>query len=286
MIRKVLLGLFLLYSILWLFIGYILKQEISGLTTREYDNLALACDDIEISGFPSNWQFIITNPVVEVKSTDSTQIISSQSLKLTLNLGVNVIKLEPSSEVLVEVKTNDIPVLYKVAFSGSPRVKFKLQYPLFWGYTKPRMTAMSIAIPGVSVSADQEMVSINDTVLELKSTKSDQGEIVAINTRGEYEGLEEFLGFNFMQFELGGEVEYSRDEVSNKTLMRRITIDNLDIVVDDDVALGVTGSLLFAQDNLLPSGSFNVLLQNYPGPSWRSQAIPLQCHHNASSHSQ
>ncbi|MES2214792.1 MAG: hypothetical protein V4485_02075 [Pseudomonadota bacterium] len=263
MIRKILLALFLLYSAIWLSIAYLLKQEISNFITKKSDQVIVSYKDLQFSGFPNKWQFTFQNPVIEVNSRDSIQIFSSPFFGVAFNLGLNVIKLIPSLETLVEVKTNDIPILYKINLNSIPKIKSKLHYPLFWK-DSAEIDTISVAIPSIILSADQEIMDLSDLELSIKSTISGKDESLNIRASGEYEGLKEVFGVDFLQFELAGDLGYYVDEINNKIFMQNIKIDTLDIALEDEVALDVSGKITLKKEWVGTEGRFDVALQNYP----------------------
>ncbi len=266
MIRKVLLALSLLYLAFWLSTAYILKHKISNFITQDSDAVAGRFSDITFSGFPSKWKFTVQNPIVEVKSSDGVQIFSSQSFDISFNLGMNIIKLTPNLETLVEVKTDDIPVLYKVYLRSPPKIKLKLSYPLFWPAALD-CDVISVAASNIALTSEAEILSINNIALDVNFTKSSKGNVAVISAKTEYEGIEEILGFDFVQLAFDGEMEYSFDTEGDKVdniFVHRFKVDGLDVVMDDEVAMGITGSVLFEKEKLMPDGKFDVVLQNYP----------------------
>ncbi|MFV9848031.1 MAG: hypothetical protein AB8U06_06270, partial [Rickettsia aeschlimannii] len=67
MIRKILLFVFLAFTIIWFATAYTIKNNVVSLIKNsESDNLKISYNAVKFSGYPFNWEITVTDPKVKL----------------------------------------------------------------------------------------------------------------------------------------------------------------------------------------------------------------------------
>ena len=99
MIRKILLFVFLAFTIIWFATAYTIKNNVVSLIKNsESDNLKISYNAVKFSGYPFNWKITVTDPKVKLIDHVNSKEFTSENIFGTIPLSITQVKFSCRSE--------------------------------------------------------------------------------------------------------------------------------------------------------------------------------------------
>lgn len=261
MIRRVVVGLFLIYLSLWLGVACLIEHEITKLANQGFE-----FQKITVSGFPRAWQFDLTAPKLTVQSPEEIQIFSSKSIALTASLSLKTMKFKLDNQILLEVQSGEQSKSFQIELDPLTMLVLKFSKPIV--FTKNdllnNIVALKLGSDNIYVSSgEEELAFLEATSVYLRRTKLNEGNSLDVILEINYAGKNEIFGFDSMRLICDGTTEYNIETDSQKILLSKIDLETLELEINENTYLGLFGSVALSKNDI-PMGRFDLELQNYP----------------------
>ncbi|WP_375327213.1 hypothetical protein [Candidatus Tisiphia endosymbiont of Nemotelus uliginosus] len=268
MIRKILISIFLLYSLVWFATAHIIKGNIvTAIHNSETDNVKLSYKQIKISGFPGRVQVHLTEPKIqfidhinskEITTDKITFVLDLSFKKANLILAKNIIQLENVEKKKLEytVQSND-DIVTLIKFS-KPVYKY-----LSTDSLKSMIKFLQVNNKFLSIMyADKESANIADLSFLISQVKSGRDHDILLQVGLLYSSLNDIFNFKKAAIDFSILTKVSDDENTKLATVKNLNIDHFQLTCDENAQIYLAGGLQFA-DSQLPKGKLTFELTNY-----------------------
>lgn len=275
MIRKILVSLFLIYTLIWFAIAYIIKSNIvDNINNFATDNCKISYSQIKVAGFPSHIRVVLLDPKGQcIYPTYSEEVTSDKIIfvfdwsfkKAKLILGQAIKKIKnfegKAQEDSIE-SPQDIIALVKFI---KPAYQSLDSTDLFG------IKFFQLNNPSLSIHHDnQEIFNIADLAFLMRKIKSGDSEEVICQTSLVYSSQSNLvilkkgaLDFSIAR-KMTGDVNHKINSlhIDHFGFSGQSTDDPIDQQNDPKIEVKLVGGLQFP-DNLPPTGKLSLELTNY-----------------------
>lgn len=260
MIRKIVVGLFIMYSSLWLGAAYLIEHKINELSNHGFEY-----QKISVSGFPGPWKFKLSAPKLTIQTIDEVQVFSSESIGLILSFGLKKIKFALDNFIDLETRSGGQSQFFQIELDPLAKLSLKFARPIVFiaNNLRENLSVIKFKSDNIYVSAgDKELAFFEATDIYLKRARFANSDLLEMNFEVNYAGANEIFGFDSMRVSCEGEAEYTVDPVSQKIALKSVNLEDLELDVNENTYLGLFGSVALSKDGA-PNGKFDLELQNY-----------------------
>lgn len=260
MIRRIVVGLFLVYLSLWLGAACLIEREITKLTDQGFEFQKIA-----VSGFPRAWRLYITSPKLTLQSPDEIQVFSSKAIGVILSLSLKTMRFELDNPLLLESQSGEKSKSFQIDLDPSTRLILKFAKPILLstGGLLASLSGIRLDSENIYVSSgDEELAFLESTDIYLRRVKLDDSNVLDVALEINYAGSNEIFGFNSMRLSCEGDTEYNIDPDSKKIVLKSVDLENLELEINENTYLGLFGAVSLSQDDI-PEGRFDLELQNH-----------------------
>lgn len=260
MIRRIVVGLFLMYLSLWLGAVHLIERKIIELADHGFE-----CQKISVSGFPGNWRFNLSAPRLTIQSPDEIQVFSSKAIGIIPSFSLKTVKFALDDQIALEVQAVEQTKSFQIDLDPSAKLSLKFTRPIIFAANDlpDNLAVIKFKSDNIYVSAgEKELAFLEATDIYLKRTKLQDSNVLDVNFEINYAGANDIFGFDSMRLSCEGDVEYNIDPTSQKILLKRVALEDLELDVNENTYLGLFGSVALSTDGV-PKGKFDLELQNY-----------------------
>lgn len=268
MIRKILLGIVLIYTAAWFSIAYTLKSNVVDLIKRsETDNIKITYNQVNVSGFPTRWHIKLLEPKIQLISGLNSREISTPAMTFVVHFSLKKVLLTFGNEIKRQDVFPDKSTEYSVRSGEDIEFLIKLNKPLYKLSNTDKLQSIikSLQLDNKSLSIieqGKEVSNIADLSLFIKRIITGSNENIALQLRFLYTGQEQLWNFKKAKLDLATVINMVADQSNQEIIVKDFSINHLNLVCDDTDALELSGALEFFQ-NKLPLGKLSFELTNY-----------------------
>lgn len=260
MIRKFLLGIAILYTMIWCSIAFTVRGKIQN-SISNMDKWSVSYSKISVSGFPSRWIFEIIDP--SFVSID--QSLSFQTPMITLKVGIRLkdfdLSIARESEIKVTSEEEVEQKTYYAVFEENPHFVMGLKSLVSSSINSiDNLAHMEILPFRMTIrNEDSDIVALLNNSASIKNIG---GLAFKISLDTLYEGAEYVLLFSKLKLDTVFDVSFN--EKDKKIIPSSLKSEKFDLSVNDDSEMRISGDMNFFDKDKLPEGEFLVDIKNYP----------------------
>lgn len=258
MIRRVLLGVFLIYFAIWMFCSYLIESKLKE-SLDKYKDLSIQYSKIKTTGFPNKWEFEIVSPII--KSNDGNSIFETENITLKISMNFKKFTLSMSNVGTISLLPEgvSVPNVYDIVFNESPNIIIKLKNLDF------KDSNIVNNLNNIIITSSSMMISKDNIgVMEIQNNISSISKIKDYNFKLECDvsGDANFdiMGFNKLSVYLL--TEFSFLSQNNSIILHALKSKAFEVKIDDDATLDLSGGMEFCPDKI-PDGTLILNLYNY-----------------------
>ncbi|WP_347939361.1 hypothetical protein [Rickettsia oklahomensis] len=267
MIRKILLFVFLAFTIIWFAIAYTIKNNVVSLIKNsESDNLKISYNVIKFSGYPFNWKITVIDPKVKLidhvnsKEFTSANIvlnIAFSTKRATLNFGPLIREVENYGDKIFtyDVRSND-------DIKGISKFNKPLYKILKDDNLKEVLKSIQLNNTALSIFKDnQEIFKINDLAFLIRKQNLASEENISLFLNMNYNSEKDILNFKNANLDIAVSLNFTEDE-KDSAILQHVNIVKFIFTCDNNSKVNLNGALQFFA-NKSPEGKLYFELENY-----------------------
>ncbi|WP_341787027.1 hypothetical protein [Rickettsia endosymbiont of Cantharis rufa] len=267
MIRKILLFVFLAFTIAWFAIAYTIKNNVVSLIKNsESDNLKISYNAVRFSGYPFNWKIIVTDPKLKlIDHVNSKEFISKNIVldiafstkKATLNFGPFIREADNYGDktFTYDVRSNDD--INGIGKFNKPLYKISKNDNLKDVLKSIQLNNKALLI----FKDDQEIFKINDLALFIRKQNLASEENISLFLNVNYASKKDIFNFKNADLDIAAFLKFVEDG-EDSALLQNFTVERFIFTCDNDSKVNLNGALQFFA-NKLPEGKLSFELENY-----------------------
>ncbi|HJD55987.1 MAG TPA: hypothetical protein LFW21_05060 [Rickettsia endosymbiont of Pyrocoelia pectoralis] len=267
MIRKILIFVFLAFTIVWFAVAYTIKNNVVNLIKNsETDNLKISYNNVKFSGYPFNWKVTIIDPKVKLIDHVNSKEFSSENIILTVTYSTKKAALNFGPFIREVDNYSDKIFTYDMRSNEDIKGIGKFNKPL---YKISKDDALQEIIKSVKLNNKSllifkdnlEIFKINDLDFFISKKDVDNNERISLVLNMNYDSEQDIANFKNANLEMSAFVTFTPDG-ENSAILQDINVDKLAFTCDKDAKINLNGALRFFA-NKLPEGKLSFELDNY-----------------------
>lgn len=274
MIRKILIAIFLVYTLIWLIIAYTVKNNIVNIVKdAQTDNIKLSYSQVRISGFPLYMRINLVDPKIKFIDHINSKEISAKKMKFLFDFSFQKADMVFGDQIKQQENFADKLIEYDVNSKENIILSVKLNKPLYKLLSKDWLRSIeSIQWNNkllVVNHENKEIFNIIDLAFLIKNEKSQND---SQNSEGDknlavqlsllYDSAEDFLNFKKAKLDLDSLINIASNPTIGENFIKNLTINHLIFSSEDNSQVNLTGSLGFFVRHL-PKGKLFFEVTNY-----------------------
>ncbi|MGX6960535.1 MAG: hypothetical protein ACIPMY_04900 [Rickettsia endosymbiont of Pentastiridius leporinus] len=267
MIRKILIFVFLAFTIVWFAVAYTIKNNVINLIKNsETDNLKISYNNVKFSGYPFHWKITIIDPKVKLIDHVNSKEFSSENVILTITYSTKKAALNFGPFIRENDNYSDKIFTYDMRSNEDIKGITKFNKPLYKISKDDDLQEIikSIKLNNKSLlifKDNQEIFKINDLDFFISKKDLDKNERISLVLNMNYESEQDIANFKNANIEMSAFLTFTPDS-ENSAILQDINIDKLVFTCDKDAKINLNGTLQFFA-NKLPEGKLSFELENY-----------------------
>lgn len=267
MIRKILIFVFLAFTIVWFAVAYTIKNNVINLIKNsETDNLKISYNNVKFSGYPFNWKITIIDPKVKLIDHVNSKEFSSENVILTitystkkagLNFGPFIREIDNYSDKIFTYDMRSNEDIKGISKFNKPLYKISQDDDLQEIIKSIQLNNKSLLI----FKDNQEIFKINDLDFFISKKDLDKNERISLVLNMNYDSEQDIVNFKNANLEISAFLTFSPDG-ENSAILQDVNIEKLIFTCDKDSKINLNGAMQFFA-NKLPEGKLSFELENY-----------------------
>lgn len=267
MIRKILIAVFLLYTLIWLLAAYTAKNNIVNIVNNlGKDNIKLSYSQVRISGFPFHMRINLVDPKIQFIDHINSKEILVERIKFLVDFSFQKVDIVFGGEIKQQENFGDKLIEYDVNSKENIVLLVKLNKPLYKISSKDGLRSIkSVQCNNkllVVNHENKEVFNIADFAFLINNKKSQDGEDLAVQLSLSYNSAEDFLSFKKAKLDLDSLIHIANSPTKEGDLINNLTINRFIFSSEDNSQVNLTGSLGFFNSKS-PKGKLFFEVTNY-----------------------
>ncbi|ADE29709.1 RP198 family tick cell line-upregulated protein [Rickettsia prowazekii] len=266
MIRKILLLVFLAFTIIWFATAYTIKNNIVNLIKNsESDNLRIYYNAIKFSGYPFNWKINITDPKVKLIDHINSKEFICKNIVIDISFSTKRATLNFGPFIQID-NYGDKPFTYNVHSDNNINGISKFNKPLYKvsqdDSLKEILKSIKLNNKTLSIFKDnQEIFKINDLAFLIKKHNLASQENISLFLNMHYYSEKDILNFKNANLDMATSFKFAKNG-KDAAILENLNIERFIFTCDNESKVNLNGTLQFFA-NKLPKGILSFELENY-----------------------
>ena len=267
MIRKILLFVFLAFTIIWFAIAYTIKNNVVSLIKNsESDNLKIYYNVVKFSGYPFNWKITVTDPKVKLIDHVNSKEFTSENIVLNIAFSTKRATLNFGPFIREVANYGDKTFTYDIRSDDDIKSIGKFNKPLYKiskdDNLKEIFKSIQLNNKALSIFKDNyEIFKINNLAFLIRKQNLASEENISLSLNMNYDSTKDILNFKNANLDIAISLKFTKDG-ENSAILQNFNIERLIFTCDNDSKVTLNGALLFFA-NKLPEGKLYFELENY-----------------------
>lgn len=266
-IRKILIFVFLAFTIVWFAAAYTIKNNvISLIKNSESDNLKISYNNVKFSGYPFKWKITISEPKIKLidhvnsKEFSSDNIILGVALstkKATLNFGSYIREIDNYGDKIFTYDMRSNENITGIGKLNKPLYKISKDDDL-----KEVIKSIQLNNKSLSIFKDElEIFKINNLAFFIAKKNLAENENISLLLNMDYDSEKNIANFNNANLDIATSLSFVPDG-EDSAILQSFNIEKFVFICDRDSKINLNGALQFFA-NKLPQGKLSFELENY-----------------------
>ncbi|AFB25890.1 MULTISPECIES: hypothetical protein [spotted fever group] len=267
MIRKILLFVFLAFTIIWFATAYTIKNNVVSLIKNsESDNLKISYNVVKFSGYPFNWKITVTDPKVKLINHVNSLEFTCKNIVLNIAFSTKRAALNFGPFIREVDNYGDKTFTYDVRSDDDIKGIGKFNKPLYKiskdDNLKEILKSIQLNNKALLIFKDnQEIFKINDLAFLIRKQNLASEENISLFLNMNYYSEKDILNFKNANLDIAASLNFAEDG-EDSAILQNFNIERFIFTCDNDSKINLNGDLqLFA--NKLPKGKLYFELENY-----------------------
>ncbi|HJD62083.1 MAG TPA: hypothetical protein LFW14_00505 [Rickettsia endosymbiont of Degeeriella rufa] len=267
MIRKILIFVFLAFTIVWFAAAYTLKNNVINLIKNsESDNLKISYNTVKFSGYPFHWKITITDPKVKLIDHVNSKELSSENVvlnikfstkKATLNFGPYIKEVDNYGDKTFTYDMRSKEGIKGIGKFNKPLYKISKDDDLKEVIKSIQLNNKSLLI----FKDDEEIFKINDLAFFISKKNLADSEDISLILNMNYDSEKNIANFKNATLDIVALLKFTPDG-ENSAILQNFNIEKFVFSCDHNSKINLNGALQFFA-NKLPQGKLSFALENY-----------------------
>ena len=267
MIRKILLFVFLIFTIIWFAVAYTIKNNIVSLIKNSgSDNLKISYNAVKFSGYPLHWKITIVDPKIKLIDHINSKEFTSENI--TLNIAFSTKKaVFDFGRFIKEVDNYSDKVLtYDMRSNEDIKGIGKFNKSL---YKLSKDSNLKDIIKSIQLNNkaffifkdEEEIFTIKDLAFFIRKQNLASDENIFLLLNMNYNSEKDIVNFKNANLTIAASLKFVENK-EDSPILQNFTIERFILTCDNDSKINLNGALQFFA-NKLPEGKLSFELENY-----------------------
>lgn len=267
MIRKIIIFVFLAFTIVWFAVAYTIKNNVINLIKNsESDNLKISYNAVKFSGYPFNWKITILDPKIKLIDHVNSKEFSSENIILGVAFSTKKATLNFGSYVKETDNYGDKTHIYDLRSDQGIKGIGKFNKPLYKISKDDDLKEVlkSIQVDNKSLlifKDDLEIFKINDLAFFIAKKNLAESENISLVLNMNYDSDTDIANFKNANLETAASLSFVPDG-EDSAILQNFNVERFIFICDHDSKINLNGGLKFFA-NKLPQGKLSFELENY-----------------------